>query len=1034
MKFRFLSILLLILIGTLSLTSCVDELLNPEEFGDGESIISTQVCFISYDKASLGGTRTAGNAIDTISKLDIFIFKANGEFVGKYNIPRWTAHKDNHGRPDNGTTTNDPTLRCTFDFPVPVHYGRYKMYAVANVSDSHLEGIETIPDLLDISLAWNPDNVASNSQMLGFLETSNVAAGADYNSFTAPTITIKTPQTTLFAWVRRAASKLTIAYDGRDLLDNVYIYLKSVTVHNIARTAYLGKDSKADSSSDLYEDGETEYYYDRTAYPQGLSQSVFGPDWKTTITKGNYLQGSDHSDNSNSLFFFENMQGKGESKLQDADGDGKIDSPDSNNPDDPDWRDRMPNGTYIEVDAWYVSNIPGHMGNGPIKYRFMLGQNIVDDYNVMRNCHYKVTLHFNKYANDVDWHIDYDKPEPSIDAPNPYYISYLYDKEMCMPVQINGELHPDSLVTATILTNDWYPFNAPKDMYYWQEAEKNTPWNGFLSLRNTLGRVNVEGTLKYDANKEFYDSNNRGWRTFETTASPTPYGDDKDGYYTVQKNEDGRMGVTIMMPLYTRAKNLISSTGYTGNNPYTAYQRKATVQIKAILFNPVSNSYQPFLDTVTIYQVRRIVNPKGVWRDWNEDSKFYIQLTHLLSTPGTDISTSDINFETFQSQGPWSAEIVGSNSDWVELSAGKNSYKQGNKIYGHTGSEVEFYYKPKDKLSDPNAVRCAIIKIRYHNFTCEHTVFVRQGYAPLAVIPGQKKWYSYNMRSQTERAQSPLEEGSMFKWRGWNNPINCTNNKRGGVYGFNQQLWASPLWIYPDNSGTEGKSWVNIGGTAGGAWDNATMDGNSVELATMEDYMALKNHSDVNYGYGVLYDGSSDGVQMSVKDAYGYYYDQPTGQNGKGRGMRGVFVYDDNTGNQIFFPIGASGYGRRKGRPTDGESFSRGVLRYANRCKLYSDANINMRPLFYRLYLSPGAIYWIKEKGVGDEGDGYAWDMNYDTYNFNEFTTNAYPGGDVASQSDACFVRCVAPAGSAVRKRNTVKRNKTSTLQRRFRK
>ena len=675
----------------------------------------------------------------------------------------------------------------------------------------------------------------------------------------------------------------------------------------------------------------------------------------------------------------------------------------------------------------------------------------------MRNCHYKVTLHFNKYANDVDWHIDYDKPTPSIDAPNPCYISYLYDKDMEMPVQINGELHKDSLVTARILTNDWYPYDAPSNMYYTPEAKNNTPWNGFLSLKNTEGRVNVgkpgDG-YAYNINKKFYEDNERGIRQYNTTISDAPQGTPSEGQYRVIKNEDGRIGITIIMPLYTRAKNLYADTGYTGNNPYPAYQRKATVEIKAILYDPNKHDYRPFYDTITVYQVRRIVNPKGVWRDWNETGKFYVQLTHLLQSVGTDIQNSADQFVTFVSQGPWSAEVVGSNTGWVRLTKGAKSREVGGKIYGDTGSEIEFYYEPTDKLSSADAEpRCAMIRIRYHNFSCEHTIFVRQGYAPLAVASGQKRWYSYNMRTQTERTQSPLEEGSMFKWRSWNIPINATNNKRGGVYGFNQNLWSSPLWIYPTNQDDKGAKakWREIGRDAaqGGTWDNATIDGKSVQIATVDDYLALRNNENVFYGYGVLYGGTSDRVQMAVKDAYGYYYDDPetkTEKGTNGKGMRGVFVYNKTTGNQIFFPISASGYGRRRGKTIEGENTSVGKLRYANRFELYNSPadQIKCRPLFYRLYLSPGAIYWVNEKGYVDGTATYSWDMNYDSFNFNGFTTNSYDGGAVGvadgqstGGSDACYVRCVTDTKTAspVRKKTkAAKRKNPAKLQRKFRK
>lgn len=68
----------------------------------------------------------------------------------------------------------------------------------------------------------------------------------------------------------------------------------------------------------------------------------------------------------------------------------------------------------------------------------MLGKNMSDDFNAERNTHYKLTLVFNKDANDIDWHIDYDyipKP-PEIVAPSPMLISYLSNLSLNIPVSI----------------------------------------------------------------------------------------------------------------------------------------------------------------------------------------------------------------------------------------------------------------------------------------------------------------------------------------------------------------------------------------------------------------------------------------------------------------------------------------------------------------------------------------------------------------------------------------------------------------------
>ena len=41
------------------------------------------------------------------------------------------------------------------------------------------------------------------------------------------------------------------------------------------------------------------------------------------------------------------------------------------------------------MDAFYVSINDKKVGRGPIKYRFMLGKDVITDYNAERNHHYK---------------------------------------------------------------------------------------------------------------------------------------------------------------------------------------------------------------------------------------------------------------------------------------------------------------------------------------------------------------------------------------------------------------------------------------------------------------------------------------------------------------------------------------------------------------------------------------------------------------------------------------------------------------------
>ena len=154
----------------------------------------------------------------------------------------------------------------------------------------------------------------------------------------------------------------------------------------------------------------------------------------------------------------------------------------------------------------------------------------------------------------------------------------------------------------------------------------------------------------------------------------------------------------------------------------------------------------------------------------------------------------------------------------------------------------------------------------------------------------------------------------------------------------------------------------------------------NARVATAADFWELKQDSHVEQGYGVLYGDDATETADDIVEVYGYDYEHNT----MGRGMRGCFAYNSETGKNVFFPIGASGYGHRKQSYTakwgDPEILN-GVLRYAaGRTKLYP-APIE-RPLFYDLYKRPGAIYWLNAEIPQNalaptDGKSLGWDINY---------------------------------------------------------
>ena len=187
-------------------------------------------------------------------------------------------------------------------------------------------------------------------------------------------------------------------------------------------------------------------------------------------------------------------------------------------------------------------------------------------------------------------------------------------------------------------------------------------------------------------------------------------------------------------------------SGFTGNNPYVGYERTAKVKfiVKTKKYPDPEDEDNPkpeFIKPVKIVQVRRLVNPTGIWRDKDNTEPFNVVLQEQIGYGG--------NFNDLISQGPWSVEVLKNNDDsWFTISPTE----------GPTGSRVAFTYTPKTTTDEP---RYAILRVKYHNETCNHLIFLRQGYEPIALKEGEKKWYSFNLKTTNQMTTSPLDEGSL---------------------------------------------------------------------------------------------------------------------------------------------------------------------------------------------------------------------------------------------------------------------------------
>lgn len=1068
MKFKInkiYNILIAVVLG-LTFSSCHDDFdFLPGDIGDGNALVTAEVNFKPLAATDLT-TRTAGDAIKNLEHLWLLIYTPSDDGDATLYGDPIELNSADHGLVIKDVDRNVPqqaeaqTPQARFKLRLP--YGRYQMIVVGNMPhlpSNYAEQIKSYNDLRNIALSWNTD-VKENKQMFGFLTYSD-ATTANVSQSEAPELVINQPAMSLHGWLERVVSKLTVSFDASNMKHQVAVYIKSIQIRNISKQVKLGRPSYAMTTGDVYTDGEkVEFKEDYPGYKKA-DKDACGL-YLSNGPNTNQL-GSDHTeDDPLSLFFFENDQhipndGRtgGKYKGQDGNKDGVVDFPNANAPEytdgvrnpDFDYRcDGVPCGTWVEVRGYYVSQNAGRPGKGSIIYRFMLGEDTKDNFSVFRNKHYKLVMKFNGYANDIDWHIDYVEIDPSIQVKTPQYISYLYNSDMQVSVKLKG-CDPNTPLKATIIQNRWYPDDGKAtsatsgtgdDGDYFSKGVGQSNYsgtlpygmsrgdeNGFLSLRaiptdeTGSSATSANTTSNYD-----YYTNNR-LHTRDYDVSTTGMEKDKNttyGTYNVSDvtDADGKQARVVDLQLFTRERVMTERTGYTGTNPFMSLHRIAKVRFEAKGWDG-SN----VMSEIVIKQVPRIDNPTGIYRSIGQSpasAYFDVELLEWEVEPTTlNVGGgSNINFVSFMSDGAWQARIL-KGEEWFTLEPGSGNadkFEGGKRLLGYDGTPVKFRWQPTDLSS----AHYGLIEVRYHNMSCTHIIVVRCGNEPVKLLDNQNvKWHYANVKSMTRGsgqtgstygnfvytdATDPRDEGGLFRW-GCPTGIDASQLTKQM---FNKTIGSN----IKTTTGSTLANWGAFTPVAYSAWNdknNATYG--KTRPASYSDFHALRRESrkqggKIHFAYGTLY---YDGMTSTLRNYHdAYMYRGGPSQVQQGRGMRGMFIYNQDSGKSIFFPLGATGWGRLMSDGTlrygFGVSGSAGVL------------NGPTRPLLYKLFLQFGCVYWFNEKynvpsaDQNNSGTCFGWEFNYSTFNAQGFTGNNSFGesnrdNPTYTKSDASFIRCV---------------------------
>lgn len=145
------------------LSACIEEPMFEDGLvGEGESTVSFGAVFRPMEDATLGKTRSlGGNEIADINDMSVVMYRQDGSLASYYYFDKDELTVTDEPRPgyDESVTKN-----VAFQCKVP--YGRYRIYAIANMGNLTTDDrILTEGEFKALPLEWNHEDIAANNQM-----------------------------------------------------------------------------------------------------------------------------------------------------------------------------------------------------------------------------------------------------------------------------------------------------------------------------------------------------------------------------------------------------------------------------------------------------------------------------------------------------------------------------------------------------------------------------------------------------------------------------------------------------------------------------------------------------------------------------------------------------------------------------------------------------------------------------------------------------------------------------------------------------
>lgn len=491
-------------------TACSDETLIGPSYSNGKGGVTLNIT-LPAPIVITPMTKAGATDFNKINDLNIVIADGEEDQESIHAIIYYDVNNPN----DNSDVTFDikdgvPSVHFSKDYAQNNDLSSKTIFLVANYGkDLSASKPENVGALRSLQQGSSDTPGVPNGCMM-FAQATDGGTHTDGDGSTGKS---------LKANLQRTVAMITVAIDGSGLNKNISITPTAIRLFRVPTDCYIGKPNDNVPTERITASGEFKDALQYSWQPiVGTTTQTSGySEWRShgTETGGHYNEDNYDDQSIVPLFMFENLHGEdfGEPLTENDHQGGKRPAGIANNPDAIDAATQ--NCSYLQVDANYmkVDDNGSPLFSGKVSFKFFLGANEYDNFDIERNHYYKVTLSLSGNGVTEGGQVGTDADGNTILQANPSDVTWRVDSDLSTASFITGDVNLNAsgeyfYVHVAADPGVTWTVSGSGDYFVWCYGSIGG-WTGWGSVAGgtAISPIDESGTLLFYCEPWMYQEN-----------------------------------------------------------------------------------------------------------------------------------------------------------------------------------------------------------------------------------------------------------------------------------------------------------------------------------------------------------------------------------------------------------------------------------------------------------------------------------------------------------------------------------------------